>query len=138
MGGERSSTTRQRRTGRICQDCAGPLPPRSLLQQHLSEPRVCENCLPPKKPPAAIRRVYMHFMLRGDWHCQFLEMDMQTSLTCKLNFATEDKVVELIRRSGGLKDSAAKQAVEHAISNGRGGVYLDLTEEQYQKLRRQP
>jgi hypothetical protein len=28
-----------------------------------------------------------------------------------------------------------QQALEHAIENGRGGIYLQLTEEQYRKLK---
>ena len=77
----------------------------------------------------------MKFFLGDAWHCQFLEEDLQTPLPRTLNFATSDKVVELARRGGALKDLSSKQAVEHAINNGRGGVYLRLTPEQYAKLK---
>jgi hypothetical protein len=77
----------------------------------------------------------MQFMLRGFWRCQFLEPDLKTSLSRKLNFGDPEKIIELVRRGGGYKDSAAKQAIEEAIKHGRGGVYLDLTEEQYRKLK---
>lgn len=71
----------------------------------------------------------------GHWRCQFLEEDLKTSLPRKLNFATSDKVVELIQRGNGIKDLAARQAVEHAIDKGRGGTYLMLSAEQYEKLK---
>ena len=29
-----------------------------------------------------------------------------------------------------------RQAIEHAIENGRGGVWLELSEEQYARLKR--
>jgi hypothetical protein len=64
-----------------------------------------------------------------------MEPDLKTPLPRKFTFATPDKVEELIRRGGGMKDLADRQAVEHGIGMGRGGVYLSLTEEQYRKLR---
>jgi hypothetical protein len=79
-------------------------------------------------------RVYMSFMLSHGWHCQFLEDDLQTSLPRTLNFASEDKVIELIERGGGFIDSESRNAVAQAIDMGRGGVYLNLTNEQYAKL----
>lgn len=51
---------------------------------------------------------------------------MKTSLPRKLNFATEDKITELIRQAGGTRDSAARQAIEHAIGMGRGECILIL------------
>lgn len=82
------------------------------------------------------RRVYVSFMLyAGLWRCQFLEEDLRTSLPCKLKFSTSDKVIELIQRGNGIKDLAARQAVEHAVDKGRGGTYLMLNAEQYEKLK---
>jgi len=80
--------------------------------------------------------VYVSFMLYAElWNCQFLEEDLKTSLPRKLNLSTSDKVIELIRRGGGIKDLADRQAVERAIGIGRGGAYLMLTGEQYQTLK---
>jgi hypothetical protein len=81
-------------------------------------------------------RVYLSFMHRDGWYCQFLEEDLKTPLPRKLTFQTAEKVEELIRRGGGMNDLAAKQAVEHGIEMGRGGVYLKLTGEQYGRLKR--
>jgi hypothetical protein len=43
--------------------------------------------------------------------------------------------MELIRCGGGMSDLASKQAVEHGIEMGRGGVYLKLTGKQYRALK---
>jgi hypothetical protein len=47
-----------------------------------------------------------------------------------------DKVLELVERGGGFKDVAERQAFDHGIAVGRGGVYLSLTGEQYAALKR--
>jgi hypothetical protein len=78
----------------------------------------------------------MYFMHSQGWYCQFLEADLKTPLPRRLTFATPDKVLRLVERAGGLKDLAARQAIEHGIRMGRGGVYLMLTPEQYAKLKR--
>jgi hypothetical protein len=83
-----------------------------------------------------LTRVYMSFMLSRGWHCQFLEADLKTPLPRKLTFATEDKVVELVRRCGGLENLEAKQALARGIEMGRGGLYLNLAAEQYEQLQK--
>jgi hypothetical protein len=75
-------------------------------------------------------------LIGGHWHCQFLEADLKTSLPRKLNFASDEKLFELAQRGRALKDLADKQALEHAISIGRGAVNLNLTAEQYEELKR--
>ena len=50
-------------------------------------------------------------------------------------FATPDKIIQLADRAGALKDQACKQAIEHGISMGRGGVLI-LSPEQYAALRK--
>jgi hypothetical protein len=85
----------------------------------------------------ASHQVYMHFMRRdGGWFCQFLEADLKTPLPKKLTFAHADKIRELARRGEAWGNLESKQALEHAIEMGRGGIYLRLTPEQYAKLRR--
>ena len=81
------------------------------------------------------RRVCMSFQFRNGWHCQFLEIDLQTSLPRKLRFISHDKVVELVVRGSGLPDLESRQALDRAIEIGRGGVFLSLTAEQYGKLK---
>jgi len=77
----------------------------------------------------------MSFMLRQGWYCQFLEEDLKTALPRKLTFGTPDKIMELVERTGALRDLACRQAVQHGISEGRGGVWLVLTGEQYATLK---
>lgn len=84
----------------------------------------------------APHRVYMSFMLSGGWYCQFLEEDLKTPLPRKFTFATEEKVRELAERGGAFQNLESRHALNHGISNGRGGVWLSLDEEQYAKLKK--
>ena len=78
----------------------------------------------------------MHFMLRDSWHCQFLEEDLKTPLPRKLTLKTPDVIRGMIERVGSKMTTEERQGFEYAISTGRGSVWLMLTDEQYQKLRR--
>jgi hypothetical protein len=42
----------------------------------------------------------------------------------------------LARKGEAWGDSESRRTLEYAIENGRGGVYLKLTPDQYRKLRR--
>lgn len=128
MGGERSSTVRQRLTGKICALCRSPLPP-----PHIPGEQLCERCGAKRKPP---RRVYMHFQTQSGWHCQFLEEDLKTPLPKKLNLLSQDKLFEIAERGGYILNLEGRQALQQAIDKGRGGIWLTLTEEQYQRLKR--
>jgi hypothetical protein len=81
-------------------------------------------------------RVYMSFFLSRGWYCQFLEMDLKTSLPKKLTFASADKVRELAELGGAITDLEDRRMFECAIINGRGEVNLNLTQAQYQRLKR--
>lgn len=83
-----------------------------------------------------MHRVYMSFMAREAWFCHFLEEDLKTPLPKKLALANSDKIFELARRGGAQMDLEAQQAIHHALQTGRGGVWLYLTEDQYQKLKK--
>lgn len=76
----------------------------------------------------------MSFMLSKSWYCQFLEEDLKTALPRKLIFATSEKILQLAEHAGVLHNLECRQAVEHGISVGRGGLFLSLTPEQYTKL----
>jgi hypothetical protein len=77
----------------------------------------------------------MYFMQRDGWHCQFLEADLKTTLPKKLNLSNSQKVIEAAERGGYNMNLEGRQALDHGIENGRGGIWLLLTEEQYQKLK---
>jgi hypothetical protein len=78
----------------------------------------------------------MAFFLRYGWHCQFLESDLKTPLPKKLNFKSADKILQLAERSGTFLNLEARQSIDHGIAIGRGGIWLELNLEQYEKLTR--
>jgi hypothetical protein len=49
--------------------------------------------------------------------------------------AANAKILELAEHASAFRDLACRQAIEHGISVGRGGVWLMLTGEQYGKLK---
>jgi hypothetical protein len=75
-----------------------------------------------------------HF-LRSGWYVQFLEQDCRTPLPRKFTFQGPEKVRELARRGEAMGTADAREELEREIENGRAGVYLRLTPEQYRKLR---
>ncbi|RZU35472.1 hypothetical protein [Edaphobacter modestus] len=77
----------------------------------------------------------MHFMLRDGWYCQFLEADLKTSLPRTFTFRTAAKIREMHDRFGADKKLEDRQALDYAIETGRGSIWLNLTEEQYIKLK---
>ena len=78
----------------------------------------------------------MHFMLNGVWHCQFLEEDLKTAVPRKVRLDDPGKIIEMAQKGGAAMLLEDRQALEYEISMGRGSVWLNLTSEQYQKLRR--
>jgi hypothetical protein len=77
----------------------------------------------------------MSFQDRHGWQCQFLEADLQTPLPRKLHFKSSDKIIELVERGGGFKDQESRLMLDQGIAIGRGGVFLNLTNEQYNGLK---
>ena len=68
--------------------------------------------------------------------CRKLTADLKTSLPKRLHFASPDRIIELVERGGGFPNQESRLMLEEGISMGRGGVFLSLTDEQYEKLRR--
>ena len=61
---------------------------------------------------------------------------MQTPIPKKLHFKSHEKIREIAERGGCNLNLEARQSLEHGIEIGRGGIWLELPEEQYHKLRR--
>ena len=61
---------------------------------------------------------------------------MRTILPKKLTFASTDKVRELAELGGAIANLETRRTFEHEIIHGRGGVYLNLTPAQYERLKR--
>lgn len=76
----------------------------------------------------------MSFMHREGWLCQFLEEDLKTPLRRRVHFSSEEKVREIARRGGANLNLETLQAFDHGIEIGRGGIWLELSDEQYRKL----
>jgi hypothetical protein len=81
-------------------------------------------------------RIFMTFFQREGWNVSFLEADAKTPLPRSFTFKDPGKIRELARRGEALGTSEAKQLLEYAIEQGRGGVVLHLTPAQYRTLRR--
>jgi hypothetical protein len=77
----------------------------------------------------------MSYMLTNGWYCQFLEEDLKTPLPRKVTLDDPKKLMEMAERGGGLPNLEASQMLRLGIEVGRGGLWLSLTEEQYQKLK---
>jgi hypothetical protein len=92
--------------------------------------QLCAKCRGERKR----HRVYMSFMFRNGWLCQFLEEDLKTSLPRKVILGSQEKVREMARRGGAAMSLDVLQALDHGIEIGRGGIWLELSDEQYQKL----
>jgi hypothetical protein len=67
--------------------------------------------------------------------CQLLEEDLKTPLPRKVILGSQEKVREMARRGGAAMSLDVLQALDHGIEFGRGGIWLELSDEQYQKLR---
>jgi hypothetical protein len=122
MGSERASTVRMKRDGKICALCGRSLPP-----PHTPGEKKCFKC-------AGGHHVYMYFFEQSGWSCQFLEADLKTPLPKKLTLKHPEKIFEIAEHGGAKLNLEGRQAIEHALRNGRGGIWLELSEEQYRKL----
>ncbi len=80
-------------------------------------------------------RVYMSFFIRGGWSVQFLESDLKSPVGGIRTFADPQKIRELVGRTPTPMNLEARNMLEHGISQGRGGIYLQLTAEQYRRLK---
>ena len=78
----------------------------------------------------------MSFMLRDGWYCQFPERDLKTPLPRKLNLKDAGKIYELAQRGNYSMNTEGRHALDHAIEIGRGGIWLELTHEQYAKVKK--
>lgn len=81
-------------------------------------------------------RVLMQWdFYRGMWHVSFLEQDCRTPLPRKFKFQEPEKIRDLARKGEALRTSEDRMMFEQGIEKGRGAIYLNLTAEQYRKLR---
>ena len=82
-----------------------------------------------------MKRVFLQFSFRQGWFCEFLEEDRKTRLPRTVMLPDERKLFELVKRGGFTLNISGRREIEDAIRKKRGGVWLELTPEQYAKLR---
>lgn len=82
-----------------------------------------------------MHRVYMYYILREYWMCQFLEEDLKTPLPGQLHFKSAEKVRAIVDKVGHFANLQDRQALDYGLETGRGGVWLQLTDEQYMRLK---
>lgn len=114
--------------GRICCLCKSSVP-----APHIPGERLCDRCTAERSPK---RKIYLQFMLNKHWQCQFLEEDLKTSLHREVSFSDAAKLFTMAERGGYRMNLEGRQAIEHAIEKGRGGIWLHLNEDQYARLKR--
>ena len=79
-------------------------------------------------------RVYMRFEWLAGWRVSFL--DGRNVLPRTLLFRSDEKLLEMVGKGGAMKNLADRQALEHAMGQGRGGVQLELSYPQLATLQR--
>jgi hypothetical protein len=76
----------------------------------------------------------MHFLFRKEWVCQFLNEDLRTPLPRQVHFTDEKKIWKMAKRGGFTLNITGRQELQEKIRKGGGGIWLELTPEQYAKL----
>lgn len=112
--------------GKICARCLVSIPDPPPTPGE----RLCSQCRSPE-----IHRVYMYYMYRTSWMCQFLEEDLKTPLPRRLYFRGPEKIRSIVEKVGNFANLQDRQALDYGLEIGRGGVWLQLTEEQYRRLK---
>jgi hypothetical protein len=76
-----------------------------------------------------------HSERRAVWECCFLEADLKTPLPRRVCLKDRQEVSALARRGGCDTNLIVQQPFEDALRKGRGGIWLELNEEQYNRLK---
>ena len=84
-----------------------------------------------------MHKVLMSFTFRKGWHICFFDSDRRRSQLPRLAFCNSDEaMVEFSRRAGGPKTLEDRNIFDMLIRRGSGEITLELTDAQYDKLRR--
>jgi hypothetical protein len=82
-------------------------------------------------------KVLMSFRYWNAWDVMFFDTDhMRTALPRRARFNSDEALIEFAERAGGIKMSEDRQILDMMIQRKTGEVTLNLTDEQYTKLRR--
>lgn len=126
MEGERASTTEMRESGRMCCNCNILIP----LDGWPGGRRYCHICGRPKSVWLRFKYIYTV------WEVEFLDDKNWMTVGRKRRFDHADSIRDMVARTPTRLDLAARQALDSALQNGEGGIKLELTGEQYAKLRK--
>jgi len=84
-----------------------------------------------------MHKILMSFTFRKGWHICFFDCDRQRSQLPRLAFCNSDEaMVEFSRRAGGPKMLEDRNIFDMLIQRGSGDIIVDLTDEQYNNLKR--
>lgn len=87
--------------------------------------------------PPATHRVYMSFIHRDGWRCRFHDSELsRIPIASIFVFKDKDRIYQIAQRGHGLSESGARATLDKAVRDGRGGIWLRLTDSQYQSLKR--
>jgi hypothetical protein len=79
----------------------------------------------------------MSFRYWNAWEVIFFNTDrMRTALPRKARFNSDEALIEFAQRAGRIKMSEDRQILNMMIQRKSGEITLNLTDEQYAKLRR--
>jgi hypothetical protein len=75
----------------------------------------------------------MYFRRFHGWHCSF-STEARKKLPREFTFRAAETIRELAKRGNGLIDKWDRDGFELALEIGKGGVWLKLSDDQYQAL----
>lgn len=88
-------------------------------------------------PTQRTHRVLMSFTIRKGWHVCFFEGNRNRWQLPRLAFFNSDEaMIEFTRRAGGPKTLEDRNILTMIMERGFGEITLELTDEQYDKLRK--
>jgi hypothetical protein len=88
-------------------------------------------------PQARRHKVLMSFRYWNAWDVIFFDTDrMRTALPRRARFNSDEALIEFAQRAGGIKMSEDRQILDMMIQRKIGEITLNLTDEQYTKLRK--
>ena len=88
-------------------------------------------------PQPRRHKVLMSFRYWNAWDVIFFDTDrMRTALPRRARFNSDEALIELAQRADGIRMSEDRQILDMMIQRKTGEITLNLTDEQYTKLRR--
>jgi hypothetical protein len=121
MSNEPIAAGRKMRAGKICSSCKIELP-----APHSPGLKRCKFC-------SEKHMVFMYFRQRCGWHCGFRTEDRK-KLPREFTFSNSATLRELARHGNALIDKWDREGFELDLEIGSGGIWLRLSDEQYQAL----